>query len=385
MTQAVGPVPGLLARARFRFARAAAETLVTVMFAGRRVSLGCGSRRPSRRPGAHDGFQGRRLLQVAFLGALLLVSLVWCTGDAAGQTSPGSLPASGQRPATPAGGPGQPRGEPLFFTPPSEADIPHDGFGDMVRRGIAIFTNTPNEARGFVGDGLTCSNCHLDRGRRPGAAPMWAAWVRYPQFRAKNEAVNTMAMRIQGCFKFSMNGTAPPEDSEVITALQSYFFWLARGIPTGAKLHGEGFTPIPEPPLAPAHERGAAVFASKCAACHGADGLGRRATGAAGYQFPPLWGADSFNWGAGMTSVATAAGFIRANMPYGLREALSVQEAWDVAFFMDGQERPQDPRFTGDLAETRARFHNSKWSLYGTEQAGVRLGDPGNYPLPRGP
>jgi hypothetical protein len=38
-------------------------------------------------------------------------------------------------------------------------------------------------------------------------------------------------------------------------------------------------------------------------------------------------------------------------------------------------------RFTGNLAETRARFHNSKWSLYGTEQRGVLLGDPANYPL----
>ena len=39
------------------------------------------------------------------------------------------------------------------------------------------------------------------------------------------------------------------------------------------------------------------------------------------------------------------------------------------------------PRFTGDLAGTRARFHNSKWSLYGTKQNGVLLGDPANYPL----
>ena len=72
------------------------------------------------------------------------------------------------------------------------------------------------------------------------------------------------------------------------------------------------------------------------------------------------------------------------NMPYGLRDALTEQEAWDVASFVDSHERPQDPRFNGNLAETRARYHDSKWSMYGTEQRGIRLGDPTNYPLTGG-
>jgi thiosulfate dehydrogenase len=275
-------------------------------------------------------------------------------------------------------------GAPIAFAPPSEAEIPNDVFGDMVRRGIAIFTDTRNEAKPYAGDGLNCSSCHLDRGRRPGAAPMWAAWVRYPRFRSKNDAVNTMTRRIQGCFRFSMNGAPPPDDSEIMTALQTYFYWLARGAPTGGRLAGAGFTPLAEPAEAPSIARGAAVFAGKCAACHGSDGHGRRVAGADGYQFPPLWGPNAYNWGAGMTSVATAAAFIRANMPYGLRDALTEQEAWDVAMFVDGHERPQDPRFAGSLAETRARYHDSKWSLYGTEQGGIRLGDPSNYPLPGG-
>jgi thiosulfate dehydrogenase len=114
-------------------------------------------------------------------------------------------------------------GVPTVFVPPSEADIPNDVFGETIRRGIAIFTDTSNEAKPYAGDGLNCSSCHLDRGRRPGAAPMWAAWVRYPRFRSKNDAVNTMVMRIQGCFRFSMNGTPPPDDGEIMTALQTYF------------------------------------------------------------------------------------------------------------------------------------------------------------------
>jgi thiosulfate dehydrogenase len=275
-------------------------------------------------------------------------------------------------------------GAAMPFAPPSEAEIPNDVFGQTVRRGLAIFTDTSNEAKPYGGDGLNCSSCHLDRGRRPDSAPMWAAWVRYPRFRSKNGVVNTMTMRIQGCFRFSMNGTPPPDDSEIITALQTYFYWLARGAPTGGRLAGAGFAVLPEPPEPPSTERGAAVFAGKCAACHGSDGGGRRVAGAIGYQFPPLWGPDAYNWGAGMTSIKTAAAFIRANMPYGLRDALTEQEAWDVASFVDSHERPQDPRFAGSVAETRARYHDNKWSLYGTEQHGIRLGDPANYPLKGG-
>src|SRR6516225_8833206 len=236
----------------------------------------------------------------------------------------------------------------ILFTPPPETSIADDAFGLMVKRGIAIFTDSPAQAKPYVANGLTCANCHLDRGRRAGSTPMWAAWVRFPRFRSKNDAVNTMAMRIQGCFRFSMNGTPPPDDSEIMTALQTYFFWLARGAPTGGKLAGAGFPRLADPAEPPSIARGEVVFAGKCAACHGSDGEGRRVPGGVGYQFPPLWGANSYNWGAGMTSIAMAAAFIRANMPYGLRDALTEQEAWDAASFVDSHERPQDPRFNGN-------------------------------------
>jgi thiosulfate dehydrogenase len=72
-----------------------------------------------------------------------------------------------------------------------------------------------------------------------------------------------------------------------------------------------------------------------------------------------------------MHSVKTAAGFIKLNMPFGLADpvrrqaVLSDQEAWDVAAYMNAQERPQDPRFNGDLAETRKQFHDSPYDYYG--------------------
>jgi thiosulfate dehydrogenase len=65
-----------------------------------------------------------------------------------------------------------------------------------------------------------------------------------------------------------------------------------------------------------------------------------------------------------MHRVDTAAGFIQANMPYGLGGTLSDQEAWDVALFMNSHERPQDPRFKDSIAQTRDAHHDEN-CLYG--------------------
>ena len=86
--------------------------------------------------------------------------------------------------------------------------------------------------------------------------------------------------------------------------------------------------------------------------------------------------ADSFNWGAGMERLSNASGFIKANMPLGQGGSLTDQEAWDVALFMDSHERPQDPRFTGDVATTRQQFHDTPNSMYGRTVDGKVLGAP---------
>lgn len=251
---------------------------------------------------------------------------------------------------------------PPRFTPPPESDIPDNEFGKTVLLGKNIFVNTQQYARGYVGNGLNCANCHLDNGRKADSAPIWAAYVLYPAYRKKTGQVDTIQSRIQGCFRFSMNGKPPALDSTEMTALVTYHFWLAKGAPTGTKLPGQGYLKLAKPALKPDMARGEDVFKNNCSLCHGADGGGIKANGA--YAFPPLWGKDSFNWGAGMHRVDTAAGFIKANMPYGLGGTLSDQQAWDVALFMNSHERPQDPRFTGSLVQTRDAFHDEN-CLYG--------------------
>ncbi len=227
------------------------------------------------------------------------------------------------------------------FTPPPQSEIPGGKLGQMVRLGEDIFVNTRKYAGKYVGDGLNCENCHLHRGRQAYSAPLWAAYVIYPRYQHKAGRVVTFAKRIQECFQFSMNGHAPPADGKVVTALISYSAWLAKGAPIGANLSGRGYKFLQLPPLKPDIVRGKTVFTINCLACHGENGQGLRINGI--YRYPPLWGRDSFNFGAGMAKVRMAAAFIKANMPLNNPGSLTNQQAWDVAAYVDSHQRPATP------------------------------------------
>lgn len=267
------------------------------------------------------------------------------------------------------------------FHPPPESALPEGEFGQVIRRGLEVFTDTPRAASAFVGNSMRCSSCHLDAGRLADSAPLWAAYVSYPAYRSKTKEVNTFEQRLQGCFQYSMNGSAPPPGDPVLVALQTYSYWLATGARIDPKMPGRGYPKLRPPAQAPDYQRGAKVYEQRCALCHGADGAGQR-TGEGHTVFPALWGPDSFNWGAGMGNIDNAAAFIRANMPLGMAGSLSEQEAWDVALFMDSHERPQDPRYAGSVAETRRLYHDTPHSMYGQRVGGRVLGDTGP-PAPR--
>jgi len=261
-----------------------------------------------------------------------------------------------------------------YFQPPADADIPNNAFGDQVRRGQDLFMNTKALAPDYVGNEMNCVNCHIDQGRKANSAPLWAAYPMYPAYRKKNNKVNTFVERMQGCFQFSMNGKAPAADSEIMTAMTTYVYWLATGAPIGKALPGRGFDEPPPPKGGYDITRGKAVYDNQCAICHGDNGEGKKV--GATSVFPALWGKDSYNWGAGMHRINTAAGFIQHNMPLGRGETLSDQQAWDVAAYVNSHERPQDPRLlNGSIDETRKRYHaDDGINLYGVEVNGKKLG-----------
>ncbi|MGB5122638.1 MAG: cytochrome C, partial [Vibrio fluvialis] len=52
---------------------------------------------------------------------------------------------------------------------------------------------------------------------------------------------------------------------------------------------------------------------------------------------------------------------------------LTVQEAWDVAAYVNSHERPQDPRYKGDLDANLKQYHAHD-GFYGKTVEGYRLG-----------
>ncbi|MGH8370955.1 MAG: c-type cytochrome, partial [Gammaproteobacteria bacterium] len=262
---------------------------------------------------------------------------------------------------------------PAAFTSPPLNAIPTDPDGDAIWQGLQLFDHTHALANGYVGDDLDCVNCHVDQGREADSAPMWAAYVAYPKYRSKNHKVNTLEERIQGCFRYSMNGKPPAADSAEMKALVTYFHWLATGLPVGITPKGAGYLKLAAPPKPADIERGARVYATDCAMCHGDRGEGRKADG--DQSFPPLWGSRSYNWGAGMSSISNAAAFIKADMPYGGAVNLNLQDSWDVAAYVDSHPRPQDPRFNGNIEQTRQQYH-AEDSYYGKTVNGQLLGGP---------
>jgi thiosulfate dehydrogenase len=258
------------------------------------------------------------------------------------------------------------------FSPPEESSIPNDDFGKQVVLGRQIFIDPGRYAKAYVGNQLSCENCHLDAGRLANSAPLWGAYPMYPAYRSKNHHVNTFAERLQGCFNYSMNGKAPPLGDPVLVALETYAYWMSKGEPIATSLPGRSYPKLSKPAMAPDYARGEKVFKSDCALCHGDNGQGQQI--ADHTVFPPLWGPQSFNWGAGMEQIINAAGFIKANMPLGRGNTLTDQDAWDVAYFMNAHERPQDPRFNGSIPATRAAYHDTPDSLYGVVVNGQLLG-----------
>jgi len=221
---------------------------------------------------------------------------------------------------------------------------------DLIKYGWQLVIDTPryigrtaeDPQKRYAGNDLACTNCHLDAGLKPFAAPYVSTYASYPMF--SDDRVITLADRINGCLKRSMNGTPMPEDGREMQAFLAYMRWLGGGSPQGVRVAGMGLMPMAKPAEAPDAARGKTVFAENCARCHGPDGQGNPKTPPAlGWAVPPLWGAGSFNGEAGMADITMASAFIRANMPRGVKydkPILTDQQAWDVAAFVTTQPRP---------------------------------------------
>jgi len=225
--------------------------------------------------------------------------------------------------------------QPRVYVPPSLEAIPNDARGAQIRYGYQLVTDTREYAGAYVGNALNCSNCHLDAGRKPHAAPYVGLMSVYPEYRSRKGGVSTIEDRLDQCFERSLNGRALPPGSREKEALVAYIAWLSEGVPVEEAREWRGFLKL-APTRAADPANGRALYAVQCAACHGGDGQGTAAA-------PPPWGPRSFTIGAGLARASLAAGFIKANMPLGRGGMLTDDEAYDLAAFIVRQPRPDFP------------------------------------------
>ena len=232
-------------------------------------------------------------------------------------------------------------------------------FTDEMDFGRQLILNTadfigPNSDRPFAGNNLNCGSCHLDGGTKPFSAPYVGIPQQFPQYRGRENKEGTLVERINGCMQRSMNGVPLPEDAPEMSAMIAYMEWLSKDAQTGEKLVGQKFITFNYPNRKVDLEHGAAVFEQHCVVCHGADGAGVKKPNSHGYTYPPLWGPDSYNNGAGMHRVLTAAPFIKANMPLGVTveaPTLTDEEAYDVAGYINSFDRPVKPSLEADFPD----------------------------------
>jgi len=213
---------------------------------------------------------------------------------------------------------------------PPDSLIPSGPLGAAIQRGRALLMATRDSLPRHVGNALRCASCHLDEGRRA-TGSLVGVYGRYPAYRPRSGIVETIEYRVNDCFKRSLNGgTLDPagEDMRDIVAYLAFLSWGSAPAPPQANTRLQKWAAFTPDTVA-----GAVLYGATCAKCHGPAGEGTAVA-------PPLWGSKSYNVGAGMARVRTAAEFIRNNMPFDQAGTLTNQQAIDVAAFVSARPRP---------------------------------------------
>ncbi len=210
----------------------------------------------------------------------------------------------------------------------------------LVIRGYHLLQDTKKLLPEYAGDKISCTNCHFSAGNTWGGARNGLSLVGvsniYPRHLESGELF-TLSQRINGCFMRSMNGKPLPLDSGEMQSMVAYLEWISSGVPKAGEYPWLGIKPLQTKHI-PSPENGAKIFEVKCAICHGKNGEGQERPDDLSY--PPLWGPEAFNDGAGMNKLDTLAFFVHKNMPYD-EPALSEEDALDVASFVVSRPRPR--------------------------------------------
>jgi len=220
---------------------------------------------------------------------------------------------------------------------------------EMVIYGEELIANTstylgPHGSVAQITNGMNCQNCHLDAGTRPWGNNYGGVYSTYPKLRARSGTVENIFKRVNDCFERSLNGQALDTNSYEMQSIYAYMKWLGKEVPKGHKAYSSGLPGLPFMNRAANPQKGKIVYNNVCLSCHGENGEGILTNDEKTFTYPPLWGKQSYNDGAGLYRLSRFASFVRNNMPFNkashTNPTLTDEEAWDVAAFVNSQPRP---------------------------------------------
>lgn len=237
---------------------------------------------------------------------------------------------------------------PVFWRPPDISRVLDKARAEEILYGKELVAHTsrylgPMGSVGQMSNGMNCQNCHLDAGTKTFGNNYGAVASTYPKFRARSGSVESVVKRVNDCFERSLNGQALDSNSREMRAIVSYIEWLGSEVAQGEVPSGAGLAKMKPLDRAADPAKGKLAYESQCSVCHGTDGQGVKVADGSEYQFPPLWGKNSYNQGAGLYRLSNFAQFIRPNMPLGVSHdnpLLSEEQAWDIAAYVNSLPRP---------------------------------------------
>lgn len=248
-------------------------------------------------------------------------------------------------------------------------DAATEEYGRRLLRDTSLYIgpNHDDPAMRYSGTNMACASCHLEIGTKPGTLSLLPSAPKYPRDSGRDGGIRDLRDRINGCMQRSMNGKPLPRDSIEMMAMERYILGLNdqyEAMGTSSRVSDEQAAFV-EPNRRADPQAGRIVYENRCQVCHGVDGLGLLATAnpANGYLFPPLWGPDSYNNGAGMNRVLTAARFIKARMPLGQAD-LTDDETFDVSAYINSKPRPVKANLEVDFPDRTRKHVDSPYPPY---------------------
>lgn len=234
-----------------------------------------------------------------------------------------------------------------FWRPPDSTGLSKERLREITY-GRELIANTarylgPAGTVLKISNGMNCQNCHLDAGTKIFGNNYASVSTTYPKFRGRSGTVESIEKRVNDCFERSLNGQPLDTSSREMRAIVSYINWLGSNVQEGQEARGSGLVKLKTLERAADPLKGKALYETQCVTCHGPNGQGIKLPDGKTYQFPPLWGENSYNQGAGLYRLSTFAGFILANMPIGATydsPVLTEQESWDIAAYVNSMPRP---------------------------------------------